>query len=156
MSLFSPTLRSRTGSLLVLLQFGLLVWLGFMAAPQAMQGHIALPCWMLLALSGLLGGWTLRHNRLGNFNVHPEPKASGVMVTSGPYRLIRHPMYTTVLLASAAMACVATQELAWFLWAALFAVLLTKSRLEEHWLREHHAQYASYCQRSKGFVPWIF
>lgn len=156
MSPFSPTLRARTGSLLVLLQFGLLIGLGLLAAPQAMQGHVALTCWVLLALAGLLGGWTLRHNRLGNFNVHPEPKASGVMVSSGPYRLIRHPMYTTVLLGSAAMACVADQGLAWLLCVALFAVLLAKSSLEEHWLREHYATYASYCQRSKRFVPWIF
>lgn len=44
--------------------------------------------WVLLAL---LGGWTLRHNRLGNFNVHPQPKTSGVMMTSEPCRLIHHP-----------------------------------------------------------------
>jgi hypothetical protein len=55
MSPFSPTLRSRTGSLPVLLQFGLLIGLGLLAAPDAMEGHIALPCWVLLALSGLLG-----------------------------------------------------------------------------------------------------
>ncbi|MDR3368428.1 isoprenylcysteine carboxylmethyltransferase family protein [Rhodoferax sp.] len=156
MSPFSPTLRSRIGSLLVLLQFGLLIWLGILAAPQAMQGHMTLPCWVLLALSALLGGWTLMHNRLGNFNVHPEPKASGVMVTSGPYRLIRHPMYTTVLLGAAAMACIVGTWLVWLLWVALFAVLLVKSSLEEHWLREHHAQYASYCRQCKRFVPWVF
>ena len=51
-----------------------------------------------LALSALLGVWTLAWNRPGNFNIRPEPKAGGQLVTGGPYRLMRHPMYTAVLL----------------------------------------------------------
>ena len=93
---------------------------------------------------------------MGNFNVHPQPKVSGVLVTSGPYRLIRHPMYTTVLLSAAAMACVASQWSAWMLWLALLATLVTKARMEEQWLREHHPQYAAYCLRCKGFIPGVF
>jgi len=156
MFLFSPHLRTRIGYLLVLLQFGLLTLLGVMALPMVLQGQAGLACWVLLVLSGLLGGWTLLHNRVGNFNVHPEPKANGVMVSSGPYRLIRHPMYTTVLLGAAAMACVAGSVLAWLAWAALWADLLVKAMLEEQWLREHHATYAAYCQQCKRFIPWIF
>ena len=156
MSLFSPQLRARTGTLLVLLQFGLLTGLGVLALPLVLQGQVVLFCWALLALSGGLGGWTLLHNRMGNFNVHPEPKASGVLITSGPYRLMRHPMYTTVLLGAAAMACAAGGALAWLAWAALVGVLLAKATLEEQWLREHHPQYGQYCLRCKRFVPGVF
>jgi len=156
MSLFSPRLRSLNGYLLVLLQFGLLTGLGFLALPLVLAGQGGLACWVLLALSGLLGVWTLLHNRLGNFNVHPEPKASGSLVTGGPYRLMRHPMYTTVLLSAAAMACVPGSAMAWGLWLALVATLLAKAMLEEHWLREHHPQYAAYCLRCKRFIPWVF
>ena len=148
--------RHLVGYLLVLLQFGLLTWLGVLALPKVLQGQAALICWVLLALSGLLGGWTLLHNRMGNFNVHPEPKASGVLVTSGPYRLMRHPMYTTVLLSAAAMACVPGGWLAWGLWLALLATLLAKATLEGQWLREHHPQYAAYCLRCKRLVPGVF
>lgn len=156
MALFSPHLRSRIGYLLVLLQFGLLTGMGFLALPRVLQGQVGLSCWVLLALSGMLGGWTLLHNRMGNFNVHPEPKASGMLVTSGPYRLMRHPMYTTVLLSGAAMACVAAHWLAWLLWVALLATLLAKAMLEEQWLCEHHPQYAAYCLRCKRFIPGVF
>lgn len=156
MSQLSPDLRLRIGYLLVLLQFALLTGMGFLALPMVLQGQIAMVCWLLLVLSGILGGWTLLHNRMGNFNVHPQPKASGVLVTSGPYRLMRHPMYTTVLLTAAAMACVTAHWLAWMLWLALLATLLTKAMLEEQWLREHHSQYADYCLRCKRFIPGIF
>lgn len=156
MSLFAPHRRSRTGYGLVLLQFGLLAGLGLLALPQLLLGQVGPTCLLLLGLSGGLGGWTLMHNRLGNFNVHPQPKAGGVLVTSGPYRWVRHPMYSTVLLAAAALACVSAQGLAWGVWLALFGVLLAKATLEEQCLREHYSQYAAYCRQCKRFVPGVF
>lgn len=156
MSLFSPQLRTHTGSLLVLLQFGLLTALGLLALPMVLQGQLTPISWVLLALSAALGAWTLLHNRLGNFNIHPEPKTQGVLVTSGPYRLMRHPMYSTVLLGAAALAAVPNLWPGWLLWLALLSTLLAKAMLEEHWLREHHPQYAGYCGQCKRFVPWLF
>ena len=155
MSLFQEYRRQLGGSLLVLLQFGLLLWLAVMAAPQFLQGRVAITCWLLALLSGALAGWTLLHNRLGNFNIHPAPKSGGVLVTSGPYRWMRHPMYSSVLLGAAAMSCLSDGLTAGLVWAALLLVLLVKSGLEEHWLRLHHPQYQAYCQQCKRFVPGI-
>ena len=148
--------RHRVGSLLVLLQFALLLWLGLMAAAPLLQSRMTLLCGVFGGLSAVLGSWTLLHNRLGNFNVHPEPKTNGLLVTSGPYRLIRHPMYSTVLLLAAGLACVASLALAWLVWVGLFGILLAKALLEERWLCECHPHYASYCLRSKRFIPWLY
>lgn len=156
MIFLDPKRRQLAGNILVLLQFAMLASLSFMAAPFIRQGQVSVGCWVVLALSGVLGVWTLLHNRMGNFNVHPQPKASGVLVTSGPYRLMRHPMYSTVLLSAAAMACASSHWLAWFLWLALFATLLTKAMIEEQWLREQHPQYAEYCLHCKRFIPGVF
>lgn len=156
MAMSYTTQRRLGGFLLVLLQFGLLSWLGWLAGQALRQAPLPLACLVPLALSGALGGWTLLHNRPGNFNVHPEPKARGEMVTSGPYRWIRHPMYSTVLLGAAALACVDGSSGAWLLWVLLFGVLLAKASLEERWLREHHSGYADYCRRCKRLVPWVF
>ena len=153
---FSAVLQQRLGSLLVLLQFSLLLALALLAAAPLLHGDGAWGSGMLAALSAALGGWTLLHNRLGNFNIHPAPKAGGALVTSGPYRLLRHPMYSAVLLAAAALAAVPAQWLGWLLWAALALVLLLKASLEERWLLCHHAGYAAYCQTCKRFVPWVF
>ena len=156
MSPFSPSLRQRTGYLLVILQFGLLLWLAVLAAPRMLRGDLPWSSLLLLGLSAALGGWTLLHNRLGNFNIRPAPKASGVLVTAGPYRLIRHPMYTSVLLVAAALAAVSGSLTAWLAWSALVLVLYAKSSLEERWLGEHHPQYKAYCMTCKRFVPWVF
>ena len=156
MSVSSEYQRRLAGSLLVVVQFGLLLWLGVMALPDLSQARISVPCVLLLLLSAALGAWTLLHNRLGNFNIHPEPKASGVLVTTGPYRWMRHPMYTTVLLTAAALACLSGSTMAWLLWTLLFGVLLAKSAMEEHWLHTHHPHYQTYRRQRKRFVPWLF
>lgn len=148
--------RQLIGHQLVSLQFGLLLLLAVMAAPRAWQGNLPFTSLGLAGLSVLLGGWTLAYNRLGNFNIHPAPKTSGALVTGGPYRWIRHPMYSAVLLGAAAMAWLAEPSAGVAAWYALALVLLTKASLEERWLREHHAGYAAYCQQSKRFVPWVF
>ena len=87
------------GNLLVALQFGLLVMLAALAAGNVMLGDIPAGALMMAGIAVALIAWALIHNRPGNFNIRPAPKFRGVMVTTGPYRWIRHPMYTSVLLA---------------------------------------------------------
>ncbi len=156
MSVSTEYQRRVTGSLLVVVQFGLLLWLSVMALPALSLSRLSAPCGLLLFLSASLGAWTLLHNQLGNFNIHPEPKASGVLVTTGPYRWMRHPMYSTVLLAAAALACSLGSPKAWLVWSLLFGVLLAKSAIEEHWMQTRHPDYKTYCCQRKRFVPWLF
>lgn len=156
MSPFLPALRERTGYWLVTLQFGLLLWLAVLASPRMLRGELSWISLSLLGLSAALGGWTLLHNRLGNFNIRPAPRAGGVLVTAGPYRLIRHPMYTSVLLVAAVFASESNPLTAWLVWGALVLVLYVKSSLEERWLSEQHPLYKAYCLSCKRFVPWVF
>ncbi len=154
----NPLSRNRyfAGAVLVALQFGLLAVLALMAGPTLLRGEMPVTGGLLAALSVGLGIWTLVHNRLGNFNIHPNPKASGKLVMDGPYRHIRHPMYTAVLLVAAALASLSEPWLGWPTWCVLALVLWLKSSLEERWLCEKFTDYALYCQRCKRFVPWIF
>lgn len=142
------------GSALVVAQFGLLAALFWMALAHGIAvSAVALG---LAGLSVLLAAWTLAYNRLGNFNIHPQPRTGGQLVTGGPYAWVRHPMYSAVLLGAAALAAAAAGLLAWVLWFVLFAVLGVKALLEERWLVQIHPHYASYCTRSKRFIPWLF
>lgn len=148
--------RQRWGVVLVALQFALLLALVALATPRLANGGVRWFASALALLSAALGVWTLAHNRLGNFNIRPAPKAGGVLVTSGPYRWIRHPMYSAVLLGAAAMATLAASALAWSAWLALAAVLGVKALLEERWVAQQHPAYSAYCQRSKRFIPGVF
>jgi protein-S-isoprenylcysteine O-methyltransferase Ste14 len=130
--------------------------LAVLALPTVTRGAIAPASWLLAVASLALSVWILLHNRLGNFNIQPTPKQHGVLVTSGPYRWIRHPMYTTVMLGAAALAVMSEPLAAWLTWICLAGVLWIKSQFEEQWMQEQHPGYAAYMQNSKRFIPLIF
>jgi protein-S-isoprenylcysteine O-methyltransferase Ste14 len=143
----------RVGRLLVALQFGLLAVLGWRAwsAPSA-PDILAVA---LLAASGSLALWALAANRPGNFNIRPTPRADGTLVTSGPYRWVRHPMYTSVLTAAAAAAVKSLQIADAGLWLALLAVLLVKAGMEERALVVRFPDYRDYQSRTSRFLPGL-
>ncbi len=148
--------RKALGALLVALQFICMLLLPALAAPALAQGAIPAAT-LLLGMASLgLMAWTLLHNRLGNFNIRPIPKTFGTLVTSGPYRWIRHPMYSAVLLGGAALALMSKPVPGWAVWVCLALVLWVKSTFEERWMREQHAAYSAYAAHSKRFVPLIF
>lgn len=142
--------------MLVALQFALITAVAVPAARPFLSGLAGAGAWLLM-LSGLvLGAWALACNRPGNFNIRPTPRAGGQLVQSGPYRWIRHPMYSAVLLVAAACAWVDASAWSWLAMAALAAVLTVKAGLEERWMAAKHPGYAEYRNRSRRFVPGLF
>ena len=147
--------RDRLGMALVAAQFVLMGTLALLAAMPFLQGRASLPAWALAAAGVLLGLWTLTHNRPGNFNIRPTPREGGHLVHSGPYRWIRHPMYTAVIACGAACAWAAGSAAAWATAAALVAVLAIKAHFEERWMLQWHPGYAAYRRRTRRFLPFV-
>lgn len=145
-----------TGPLLVALQFALIAAVAVPAAQPFLTGMAGAGAWLLMVSGLALGTWALTCNRPGNFNIRPTPREGGQLVQSGPYRWIRHPMYSAVLLVAAACAWVDASVWTWVAMAALVAVLTVKAGFEERWMSAKHPGYADYCGRSKRFVPGIF
>lgn len=143
---------SRLSVVLIALQFALIALIIWPFRSQ----HYGSLFWLLIAASVSLGVYTLLHNRLGNFNIRPEPKATAQLVTSGPYRFIRHPMYSTLLLAALAFVVAENIWLKVGLWIALALVLSTKASFEEQLMRVKFSEYGAYLERSKRFIPFIF
>lgn len=143
---------SPTSAILVSLQF---VFIGLIVWPFAPQRY-GVMFWGLIAASVVLGAYTLLHNRLGNFNIRPEPKASAQLITSGPYRYIRHPMYSALLLAAAAFVAAENIWLKVGLWIALGLILTAKASFEEQLMSEKFPAYDAYRERTKRFVPWLW
>ncbi len=144
------------GRLLVGLQFAVLAALLALCLQQAQHqppGFLSIAFWLT---SVVLGLWTLSVNHLGNFNIHPEPKAHGHLVTSGPYRWVRHPMYGAVLLLAAGASAWLMTWAATLLGLGLLVVLVVKAYIEETWLLQTYAEYADYRQRTFRLIPWIY
>jgi protein-S-isoprenylcysteine O-methyltransferase Ste14 len=116
-----------------------------------------------LIAAGALGAWALSANRPGNFNIRPEPKSGGRLVTGGPYRYVRHPMYLALLLATAGFAAGYADFAIWrasdlaraAAWLGLAAVLHAKSGIEERALRALYPDYAEYARRTKRVIPFL-
>jgi protein-S-isoprenylcysteine O-methyltransferase Ste14 len=86
----------------------------------------------------------------------PRPTAEAALIEHGVYRLIRHPIYTGLLLASAGWSVATTSWLALLCTGLLALVLDLKSRREEAWLRERFAGYDAYATRTRRFVPGLY
>lgn len=146
----------RLGKLLVTLQFGLLAALSALCLPLATAQpprQVSVALWLA---SVLLGLWTLTANRPGNFNIRPEPRPEGHLVMNGPYRWIRHPMYTSVLLLAAGASAWLADLTGLILWLALLAVLIAKAHLEERWLVVRYPGYPAYRKGTWRLVPGVY
>ena len=100
--------------------------------------------------------WARRH--IGrNWSAIVTLKQDHELVTSGPYALVRHPIYTGLLAGFLGGAIALGQ------WRGLLAVaivhlsLLSKYRLEERWMAERFGPaYAAYRARVRALVPFLF
>ena len=112
------------------------------------------PAGAALAAGGvLLGLWALTANRPGNFRIVPEIKPGARLVQTGPYRWVRHPMYTAVLLLTLGGLLCQFAPLRLLAWLALGAVLYAKTLREERQLSVHFPGYAAYQLRTRRFFP---
>ena len=150
----SATRRLQSG-VLVALQFVLIIALVF-----ATRWPVPSKAWpftlLLLAVAVVLGVWTLGYNRWGNFNIRPELKRGARLVTGGPYRRIRHPMYASVLLGTGALVVADARPWRIALLAALLVVLILKAAREEEYLRAAFPEYAAYASRTWRLVPFVY
>lgn len=147
--------RRVPSDVLVALQLGLVVALvgavHWPVPPRAWP-----PTLFLLSVAVVLGVWTLGYNRWGNFNIRPELRPGARLVTGGPYRRIRHPMYASVLLGVGALVVADSRPWRIALLAALLVVLLLKAAREEEYLRAAFPEYAAYAARTWRLVPFVY
>ena len=148
--------RDRLGAVLVAAQFVGMAVLAVLGAPRFLQGQAPAGAWLLAAAGAGVGAWALAHNRPGNFNIRPTPREGGQLVHEGPYRWIRHPMYSAVIGCGCACAWAAGSAPAWLAAAALVAVLATQAHFEARWMLQRHPAYGDYRRRTRRFVPWLF
>jgi protein-S-isoprenylcysteine O-methyltransferase Ste14 len=84
------------------------------------------------------------------------PRPGGRLITGGPYRVVRHPMYLGQL--AIAVGAPATLGCRWA-FAVSFAaavVLFVRIGMEENALALAYADYRSYQARSKRLLPFVF
>jgi protein-S-isoprenylcysteine O-methyltransferase Ste14 len=141
--------------LLVALQLGLIAVL-LLSTDWQLAIHPGPLAISLIALGAALGLWAISVNRWGNFNIRPEIKRGARLITSGPYRWIRHPMYAAMLLGLGAFVAADVSAMRVTLYVLLLIVLVIKAAREEEYLRAAFPEYADYAARTRRFVPALY
>jgi protein-S-isoprenylcysteine O-methyltransferase Ste14 len=121
-----------------------------MALPLALSG-------CLLALTGAAVVLRSRAELGPAWSFLPKAGERTSLVTTGPYRLVRHPIYLGLVLLATG------QALAFGSWPALMIVLggivptfAWRARVEENLLdRTFGERYAVYRQRTRMFIPYL-
>jgi protein-S-isoprenylcysteine O-methyltransferase Ste14 len=95
--------------------------------------------------------------RLGpNLTPLPYPKDDSTLVETGPYAIVRHPIYSGLILGGFGWAITVHSLLTLAYAIGLLVFFDLKSRREERWLSEKFAGYAGYRMRVRKLVPFVY
>jgi protein-S-isoprenylcysteine O-methyltransferase Ste14 len=157
-------LRGKRGEHLVVLQF--VLFFGFILTPAwnpfstptflADTQELRWGSLLVLAIVALLlGGLGAVHIR-DYLTPLPYPVDHNRLVRHGAYAIVRHPLYSSQLLAALGWTIftVSLSHLAVLIFGFLFFDY--KASKEERWLQERHPEYANYARRVRKLIPWVY
>jgi protein-S-isoprenylcysteine O-methyltransferase Ste14 len=102
---------------------------------------------------GLLALFT---HPIGNFNIRPDIKENCTLIRHGIYKVIRHPMYASVLLSMLGVAVMYANLYVSILYLILLINMLTKMFYEESLWKCKDGEYEQYSQNTFRLIPHIF
>ena len=113
--------------------------------------------WLGLALAGALIFWALATNTYLSRMAHIQDDRGQVVVTAGPYRFVRHPMYLGVILLFLSMPVALGSWWALLLGAVIGLIFLLRTAKEDRMLRDELPGYPEYAGRVRyRLVPGIW
>lgn len=143
---------------------GFISTLAFVINPGWLSwSNLVLPTWLhwagiLTALSGFfLLQWA--QNSLGkSWSDTPRMMKEQALITSGPYRVIRHPIYTTFILILGSTLFISANWLIGLSWIGMTVLeIISRIRFEESLMLEYFGnQYREYMQRTGRLLPKLY
>jgi protein-S-isoprenylcysteine O-methyltransferase Ste14 len=116
------------------------------------------PFWLgaAVTIAGLLFAvWARKH--LGtNWSRSVTIKQGHELITTGPYAVVRHPIYTGILTGFLGMAIAISQARGFIAFVLFFLAFWIKLRMEEQWMRSQFGEaYATYAHQTAALVPYL-
>ncbi|TXF98900.1 isoprenylcysteine carboxylmethyltransferase family protein [Massilia arenae] len=114
----------------------------------------------VLGAVGVLGGIAVLGSSvvsLGkSLTPFPRPRPKAQLVTSGAYRLVRHPIYFGLLLAVLGISLLTFSPLRIVSTLLLGVFFDCKATREETWLLERYPDYSAYQKKVKKLLPYLY
>ena len=147
---------SRRGGWWVVAQFALFALILLALTQNRSPATVLLVIgWGLIAVAIVVGGsglWMLR----GKLTAMPAPVSGAVLLESGPYAIVRHPIYSGVILGFLGLALRGANPPAVLLALALIPFFYAKTSHEERLLTARFPEYRAYQERVRyRVVPWV-
>lgn len=117
------------------------------------------PFWIgaAVTVAGLLFAIWARLHLGSNWSRSVTIKQDHELITTGPYAVVRHPIYTGILVGFLGTAIALSQVRGIIALGLVFLVFWAKFRMEEAWMRSQFGEtYANYEQQTAALVPYVF
>jgi protein-S-isoprenylcysteine O-methyltransferase Ste14 len=117
------------------------------------------PFWLGAAVfvAGLLFAVWAREHLGKNWSRSVTIKQGHELITSGPYAVVRHPIYTGILTGFLGTAIALSQLRGFIGLVILLLGFWAKLRMEEQWMRSQFGEtYATYARQTAALVPYLF
>jgi protein-S-isoprenylcysteine O-methyltransferase Ste14 len=117
------------------------------------------PFWLgaAVTIAGLLFAVWAREHLGRNWSRSVTIKEDHELITTGPYAVVRHPIYTGILAGFLGTAIALSQVRGVITVVLIFLVLWAKFRMEEQWMRAQFGEtYAAYAHQTTALVPFLF
>lgn len=117
------------------------------------------PFWLgaAVTVSGLLFAVWAREHLGRNWSSQVSIKQDHELITTGPYAVVRHPIYTGILVGFLGLAIALSEVRGFVVFVLFFLVFWAKLSKEEQWMSSQFGEtYAKYVHRTAALVPYLF
>ena len=120
------------------------------------QGLLAFWLGAAVTIAGLLFAVWAREHLGSNWSRSVTIKQGHELITTGPYAVVRHPIYTGILIGFLGMAIAISQARGFIVVLLIFLAFWLKLRMEEQWMRSQFGEmYAAYAGHTAALVPYL-
>jgi protein-S-isoprenylcysteine O-methyltransferase Ste14 len=108
-----------------------------------------------VCVAGLVFSIWSRHVLGRNWSSNITFKEGHQLIRTGPYRFVRHPIYTGILVMSSGPAIQYGRVFSWFALLVIGVGLWIKLKQEESVMLKHFPEYSEYRKQVSALVPFI-
>ena len=138
------TVMGRLGPLVIIIISGLDFRFGW-SVP--LPGTFAVLGFALLIIGYTLSLWAMRENRFFSSVVRIQKERGHHVVTTGPYRIVRHPGYLESVICMLALPFALTSHWALIPAVATTIIAIVRTTLEDHTLKQELDGYTQYAEQ---------